>query len=98
MLTFEQFLATKKLSANLAADIPHNCWDEAAGTPEGYTYMGSLYIERVLPHWPEAARKRGGWYLIIGNCEYITPTIEPLERKLFEFALSEGYTIEELPR
>ena len=98
-LTIEQFRSTKKWSDNLAVDCPFHAWDEdEARHPIGFMYMGTLYVERVQDTWPDKAREQGDWYLIIGNCEYITKTIEPLEQKLFEFALSEGYSMEEISK
>jgi hypothetical protein len=58
---------------------------------KGYLYLDALYIEEVLPHWPEAAKAEGKWHLIIGRNERITDDLEALERNLYDWALSEGY-------
>ena len=50
-----------------------------------------LYIEEVQPHWPDAAKARGKWYLLIARDEWITDDLETLERKLYDWAASEGY-------
>lgn len=90
-MTFEKFQATKKECADLAAALGSENWEDAKHTPTGFIYLGSLYIENVLPHWPERARAEGRYYLILNRDEYITDDLELLERKLFDWAVAEGY-------
>ena len=49
-------------------------------------WTGALYIEKVLPHWPEATKAMGGWHLLIGRDEWVTDDHAALERRLYEFA------------
>jgi hypothetical protein len=63
-MTFEEFQATRSSSEDLAADVPSEN-SETIGTPKGNLYMGRLYIDHVELHWPENARKRGQWHLIL---------------------------------
>jgi hypothetical protein len=65
-------------------------WD---GEPpaRGYLYLGELYIEEVQPHWPDAAKARGKWHLLLDRDDWITDDLETLERKLYDWAVSEGY-------
>jgi hypothetical protein len=43
----------------------------------------------VQPHWPDAAKARGKWHLLIARDEWITDDLD--ERKLYDWAASEGY-------
>jgi hypothetical protein len=89
-MTFEQFQATKQWSDDLGSVIRDECFD--ALTPAtGNVYLGCLYIERVGPHWPEDAKAEGEWYLRLNNADWITNDLTALERKLYDWAVSEGY-------
>jgi hypothetical protein len=89
-LTFEQFQAARHYSEDIGAAIADARWD---GEPpaRGYLYLGELYIEEVQPHWPDAAKARGKWHLLLDRDEWITDDLETLERKLYDWAASEGY-------
>lgn len=89
-MTFEQFQATRKWSDNLAADVQSANW-ETEGTPKGNLYLGCLYIDHVEPHWPETAKSQGCWHLMLGRDETITTDLTLLERRLYQWAQSEGY-------
>ena len=89
-MTFAEFQATRTVCENLATAFPEMCWEDGPA-PSGLSYIGMLYIETVKPHWPEAAKARGRWYLIICNNEFISDDLTALERRLYEFAKSEGY-------
>ncbi len=92
-MTFEQFQATRDYSNDIGEKIGEARWDREDQPAIGYIYLGSLYIEEVQPHWPKAARDAGKWYLLIGNTDWVSNDLESLERKLFDFATSEGYKI-----
>ena len=32
---------------------------------KGFLYLDVLYIDEVMPHWPQQARQRGKWHLLI---------------------------------
>jgi hypothetical protein len=89
-LTFEQFQATRRYSEDIGAAIADARW-EGEPPAKGYLYLDLLYIEEVQPHWPDAAKARGKWHLLIGRDEWITDDLETLERKLYDWAASEGY-------
>ena len=94
MMTFEQFQATREHSDDLGAVLSDARWEDEPSA-KGNLYLGALYIEQVQDHWPEAARKAGKWHLLIGRDESIMDDLESLERKLYEFAVSEGYCDED---
>jgi hypothetical protein len=91
-MTFEQFQATRKHIADLATlpdDLSYSCMAETAG----YLYRDSLVIEDTAT-WPprgEDDRPVKRWYVLIGNAEHNSDDLEDVERKLYEFAVSEGY-------
>jgi len=89
-MTFEQFQATRRWSDDLANAVQSTNW-ESHGTPQGFLYLGCLYIEAVQPHWPAEARRQGRWHLLLGRCERIGDDLTTLERQLYGFAASEGY-------
>src|SRR4051812_14132272 len=91
MLTFEQFQSTRTHCDDLGAKIPDARWDHEPVPAKANIYLDALYIEQVADHWPETARKAGTWHLLIGRSEWISDDLESLERKLYEFAVSEGY-------
>lgn len=99
-MTYEQFIATRTWSENLATDCetfgPYEDFDVTHVQP-GYIYCGSLFIERVVAWWPEASRERGAWHLLIERSEYITDDIDALERRLYRWAMSAGFGDELTP-
>jgi hypothetical protein len=91
-MTFEEFQATRRRTDDIGAAINDARW-EGEPPAKGFLYLDdALYIEEVQPHWPETARKAGKWFLLIGNQERISDDLPALERELFDFAASEGYT------
>jgi len=88
-MTFEEFRDTRVWSDDIGAQIPDMRWEGEPNPPTGYIYAEQLYIEQVTADWPETARKRGRWYLLLCNEESISDDLEMLERKLFEYALDE---------
>jgi hypothetical protein len=89
-MTFEQFQASRRYSEDIGTAISDARW-EGEPSAKGYLYLDGLYIEEVQPHWPEAAKARGKWYLLIDRDDWITDDLEALERKLYDWAASEGY-------
>ena len=77
MMTFEQFRATKKQIADLSVITSY---DEDKNAP-ALTYLDDFYI----------ALDGGKYRLMIGRDEVETEDLESLERKLYEYALEEGY-------
>jgi hypothetical protein len=88
--SFEQFQASRKRSECLQEELSSHLFGELDC---GYIYLGALHIDEVAPHWPDRTRAKGKWHLIIGREEWVTDDLESLERKLYEFALSEDYTL-----
>lgn len=86
-MSFERFQATRAWRANLADALPYEPICQPA---EGNLYCGALFILKVTPDYPERTRARGGWHLIIGNCEWVSDDLAQLERQLYDFAVSEG--------
>ena len=87
MMTFEQFQAAGKDCTNIGEAIGDECLDGAAGR----LYCDTLYIERWSDDRAGIAPPNGPtWLLTLFNEQWDGELIE-LERKLYEFALSEGY-------
>ena len=83
-MTFEQFQATRKWSDDLAATVGSDLWGD--DTACGQAYAEGLCIESAL-HIEGAT---GEYLLTIGNMQMFGD-LETLERKLYDFAMSEGY-------
>jgi hypothetical protein len=95
-LTFEQFQATRRWCDNLPEAVSSEDWGEQdLGTPRGWLYMGVLYIDQVEEWWPDDCRREGKWHLILDRDEYITDDLERLERALYTYAISAGYSMAE---
>lgn len=91
-MTFEEFQKTRTPCADLCAAVGSAPWDDKPA--KGLLYLGVLYVEGVQPHWPEKTRALGKWHLLIGRCEWVTDDLESLERRLYDFAIGEGYTMD----
>lgn len=90
-MTFEQFLATKTSCDDIGEAISA---DMGVTDPvTGNLYLGCLYIEARQDWWPEDARKAGAWYLMLENTQFISDDLEMLERKLFDYAVANGYDL-----
>jgi hypothetical protein len=86
-MTFEEFQATKFLSLDLEAALQQDL--DCVAPVAGYVYCGSLFIERNK-HDPV---KGDEWHLLIGNMTELGTDLEAFERRLFEYALSEEYSL-----
>jgi hypothetical protein len=90
-MTFEQFQATRRECDDIGAVIPDARWDDEP-VAKGFTYLGDkLYIEKVQPHWPDAAKAQGKYHLLIERDEWISNDLEMLECELYGWAKSAGY-------
>jgi hypothetical protein len=89
-MNFEQFQATRRYCTDLGKVLSDAQW-EGEPNAKGNLYLGILYIDEVQDHWPDAARAKGKWHLILDRREWISDDLESLERKLFDFAMSAGY-------
>ena len=92
-MTFEQFQSTRTHCDDLGAALNDAIFDADGHKGIGNLYLGCLYIERVQDWWPQAARDHGDWCLLIERDQWISHDLVALERRLYEFALSEGYTV-----
>jgi hypothetical protein len=93
-MTLEEFARTRRYHDDLGTVVDDIRWEEQRVPPAGFTYEGNLYIELVQPHWPEDARRQGGWHLLLGNEEWITNDLSELEERLYQFAVDSGYVHE----
>jgi hypothetical protein len=89
-MTFEEFQATRRWSNDLTEGVRSKNW-ETEGNPKGYLYLDGLFIDHVEPHWPEASRKKGEWHLLLNRDEWISNDLAALERRLYDWAVSERY-------
>ena len=78
LMTFEQFQATGYDCADLGEVI----LEDALENVPGRVYVDVFYIERLA---------NGQWNLLLERDEWQSETLEPLERKLYDYAVSEGY-------
>ena len=88
-MTFPEFQASRVWSDDLGP-IYDGQFTDATNKPCGWVYATHYCIETVQPHWPDAAIKAGAYYLMLGNLEWITDDLESLERRLYDYALSEN--------
>lgn len=93
-MTLEEFRASRKWSDDLALqlDDPALNWrEEDEPAAEGWVYLDALWIQhRPAAGWENGAK--GEWNLIIANCDWLSDDLADLEAKLYQFAISEGYT------
>jgi len=88
MKSFEEFQQSKHLSTNLGIELSDARWEDQPPA-HGFVYEGGLYIECMQDHWSASAKACGQYYLIIGCDEHISDDLEMLERRLYEFGISE---------
>jgi hypothetical protein len=91
-LTWERFLATRQEHEDLREVLTHT--DLGVNFKlRGTTYLDrTLYIEEITADWPADAIKHGDKYCLTIDRDIFTSTeLEPLERKLYAWALTEGY-------
>lgn len=91
-MTFEQFQATRRPTADLEAEINTSIYDDPVIKVPGLVYLGGLYIEESHANWTDAAREGGKYFLTIANRDWLSDDLETLERHLYDFAVSEGFT------
>lgn len=86
MLSFSEFQATGRNVADLST-IPHCAAQELYGA-------GRVYLDDEWPLVIESGSAPGLWCLTIGNDSHESNDLQSLERKLYQFAVSEGYVTE----
>ncbi len=89
-MIFEQFQVPAATPRTLVQQLPMRA-GRANPLLRAICTLTYLYIEEMQPHWSDAAKARGKWYLLIARDEWITDDLETLERKLYDWAASEGY-------
>lgn len=89
-MTLEEFVATREWCDDLGEKIQDARWEDGP-KGVGYVYLGTLYIEQVQEHWPEKAKAKGKWYLLIERDETITDDLSKLETELWEWAKDSGH-------
>ena len=57
-MTFEEFQATRRRCDDLGAVLADCRWDGGPAA-KGNLYLDELYIDEVMPHWPDAAKAGG---------------------------------------
>jgi hypothetical protein len=82
-MTFAEFQASRRAVPDVRAEVPDETIEPGAS---GLIYGDGYFILDVMAHWPEAARERGRYYLIVCNEEWISDDLEKLERELFSYA------------
>lgn len=91
-MTYDQFIATRKWSNNLAVDCEaYSDGEQSDHVQTGYIYCGSLYIEATEDWWPEDAQQQGKWHLLLERDEYITNDLDALQRRLYRWAMAAGF-------
>jgi hypothetical protein len=81
-MTFDEFVATRKVSIDLAHDLPDEAFEFEG--QEGRIYCGDLFL------WDRKDRPGGRWATVIGNQEHLSDDIAEIERRLYQYALWEG--------
>lgn len=84
-LSFVEFQRTQKPCDDLGAALS----DEALANQPGLLYCDCLYIETATPHWTNPQNLR--YHLLLGRDDWLSNNLEDLERKLYRFAVDEGY-------
>jgi hypothetical protein len=95
-MTFAEFQGTRAWCDDLGEKLKDDSFDP--DTPQkGWIYCDALYIEDTRA-WTVGTCKHGEgdrWYLLLNRDEWLSNNLEELERRLYVWALSEGYGIKE---
>lgn len=86
---FKAFQATRRAVEDLGQVIRDDSLD---GLP-GFVYLDKLFIETNTPAWEGTAAEPYAAMLTLGREQFLSNDLDDLERKLYEFAVSEGYSI-----
>lgn len=89
-MTFDEFRDTASWCEDLGTRLNDACWENEPKA-KGNVYLDCLYIEAVQDHWPENVRALGKWNLHIEREDWTSDDLESLERRLYDWALAEGY-------
>jgi hypothetical protein len=88
MMTFEQFQATRTPCDDLGAKLKDDRWKEAcAMAAKGNVYLDCLYIEDVS----DDRNLHANWSLQRDRDIETGDDLTALERKLYDWAVAEGY-------
>ena len=79
-ITFKQFQSTKTWYNDLSKTALS---DASLEDVSGYLYVNSLYMDASAPSGP--------YHLQIGRDEWLSDSLEELERKLYEYGCDEGH-------
>lgn len=85
---FYKFQATRRYVQDLGPVIR----EETLNGVGGYVYLDCLYIEDTAT-WSGHSKTLNRWYLLLGRCDWDSNTLEDLERRLYDWAVSEEYEI-----
>jgi hypothetical protein len=91
-MTFEQFQSTRREADAATIDTAGYTVTKEDADLRGYIYVDTLVIEDTRT-WPGDCRSkpyRKRYYLMLGDQEYFSDTLEEQERRLYEYAVSEG--------
>jgi hypothetical protein len=91
-ISFESFQAAARYTSDLSKDEAPEIREQfdadnyaVGGVPAGRVYPGFLTIE----DWERAPIEGCRYYLIIGNCNWLSNDVAELEAHLFEYYLAE---------
>lgn len=88
-MTFEEFLESRRWCDDLGAPLGVDTWKGDPAPGRGYLYADHLDIQQVQAFWPQDVKRRGSWYLVLGNEDRIGGLAEP-EHRLHAYAGREG--------
>jgi hypothetical protein len=91
MMTFAEFRATRRDVADVRGMEAGTYLEDVSEPQPGLVYLDQLIIEQRAPWWPVL----DGYRLTIANQRYGGHVLYELERRLYEFACSEGMCGEE---
>lgn len=99
--TFEQFQKTRRYltGQEFINAIGDRRWDDTVDEVGGYIYLGCLHIE-CTDLWTSKSTDilppPGRWSLMLDRSDWCTDDLEALEQNMYEWALGEGFTLDEV--
>lgn len=87
-LTFEDFQGSRKYCDDIAAVLSA---DMGTKSVPGMLYLGVLYIEMRPPQGWTNASVTGRYQLVLHNTDWISDDLASLEKRLYDWAVAEGY-------
>lgn len=85
MMTFKEFQETRKPCEDIGKAISADLGGDEPVS--GVLYLDCLYIA-------DSSMPGCNWWLQIGREEYMSDELYDLERRLYDFAISEGYIVD----